>query len=54
MSHVPALLFSGALPRSTKNDEPGSALPFSLMPQSAGDAWMASKIRVLTLSFGYR
>src|SRR3984957_1095671 len=53
MSHVPDLLFSGALPRSVKNDEPGSPLPFSVMPQSARDAWMASKTRVLDESFWY-
>src|ERR1700722_16153546 len=54
MSNVPALLFSGALPRSVKNDEPGSPLPSSVMPQSASDAWMAWKTRVLVESFGYR
>src|ERR1700733_5725195 len=53
MSHVPALLFSGALPRSVKNDEPGSPSPVSVMPQSARDAWMAWKTRVLVESFGY-
>ena len=53
MSHCPALLFSGALPRSMKNDEPGSGLPVSVMPQFASDAWIAVKIRVLDESFGY-
>ena len=53
MSHWPALLFSGELPRSVKNDEPGSGLPVSVMPQFASDAWIAVKIRVLDESFGY-
>ena len=53
MSQVPALLFSGALPRSVKNDEPGSPSPCRVMPQSARDAWMAWKTRVLDESFGY-
>ncbi len=37
-SNVPALLFDGALPRSTKKVEPGSPSPLSVMPHWASDA----------------
>ena len=52
-SHWPALLFSGALPRSTKIDEPGSGLLTRLIPQGASEAWIAVKIRVSEESFSY-
>src|ERR1022692_5192391 len=54
MSQTPGLLLAGALPRSTKNVEPDSGLPFRLTPHDLRLAWRASKIDLLMLSFGYR
>ena len=45
MSHVPALLFDGALPMSTKKLEPGSGLLTGVICMS--DTWMAVKPQVL-------
>src|SRR5450755_3951973 len=54
MSQVPDLLLTGALPRSVKKLEPGSALPFSVMPHCFRLAWIAVNTEVLTESFAYR
>ncbi len=51
-SHWLALLLIGELPMLTKKLDPGSGLPFSVMPHCAREAWMASKARVFVESFG--
>src|SRR5579875_101905 len=53
-SHSFGLLFTGASPRSAKNEEPFSGRECSVMPQAARLAWIDSNTLVDCVSLEYR